>query len=75
MPKFRVTCSEEVTTEFFVEAPNRERLDDWLEEEGADVVSYKTERQTVHEREYEVEACDDGDKHEPDANTEEEFVP
>ncbi len=74
MTKFSVTCSEEVTTEFFVEAPSKERLDAWLEEEGADVVSYLTERQTVHEREYEVEACEN-DSREMDANTEKEFVP
>lgn len=52
--KFRVMCDENVTTEFSVEASNREILDTWLEKEGPNVVSLFTQRQTVHERNYEV---------------------
>jgi hypothetical protein len=50
MPKFRVVCQEEVSTEFFVEAPNRKTLSDWLDEQGPDAISDMLSRQVVHER-------------------------
>lgn len=52
--KFRVVCSEEVSTEFVVEAPDREAFDGWLEKEGANTVSMYMGRQIVNERDYEV---------------------
>lgn len=56
MQKFRVVCREEVSTELYVEAPDEATLKEWLEnDEGADLVSEHTDRQVVHERDYEVE--------------------
>jgi hypothetical protein len=53
--KYRVVCVEEVSTEFFVEAPDEERLREWLDgDEGADAVSMHCNRQTVREREFEI---------------------
>lgn len=73
MPKFRVVCIEEISTEFFVEAPNQERVDKWLEEDGADAVSYLCRRQDVHDRDYEVESWDGDEK--TDYDTEKEVKP
>lgn len=50
MPKFRVVCQEEVSTEFFVDAPDRKTLSDWLDEQGPDAISDMLSRQVVHER-------------------------
>jgi len=50
--KFQVTCNEDVSTTFYVEAPDQERLDEWLEEHGADATSYLTQRQEVHVRDF-----------------------
>ena len=50
--KFKVICHEDVTTEFLVEAPNKERVEEWLDTHGAVAVSALTKRQTVHERSY-----------------------
>ena len=60
---YRIVCKEEVSTEFFVEAEDRVDLWDWINGElkgmqgdttAADVVSNLTDRQTVHDREFEV---------------------
>ena len=52
--KFRIVCTEKVSTEFTVQISNREKLGEWLEKEGADTVSYFLERQVVHERNFDI---------------------
>ena len=65
MARYRVICKEEVSTELFVEAHNKEELSAWILEEresapdgetAADVVSNLTERQTVQERDFVIDA-------------------
>ena len=73
--KFRVICVEKVGTEFSVETPSLQRLGEWLEEKGADVVSTLTERQTVHQRNYEMETWSDSlSTEKAEYNTEKEPV-
>ncbi len=53
--RFDVVCTEEVTTEFSVEAPDKTHLLAWLQgEQGANVVSNLRDSQTVHDRDYAV---------------------
>lgn len=66
--KFKVFCEEDVSTTFYVEAPDQERLDEWLEEHGADATSYLTARQEVHVRDFFSDSC--GNNHKVDYNTE-----
>ena len=69
MPKFRVVCREEVEVEMMVETPSRERLDEWLEEEGgANAISTLLDQQVVEERDFSIYL--EKDEEEAEFNTE-----
>jgi len=53
MTKYRVVCTEEVETEFVVDAPDGETLNKWMDSnEAIDFVSEHTHLQTVIDREF-----------------------